>query len=158
MDNEQRHKIFLEKVISLAVKNVRSKNNGPFVAALVKNGKIISYGFNRVTEKHDPTLHAEIDAIRKASKKLKTFDLAGCVMYSSCQPCPMCFSAIYWANIKTVYYGASKEDASKYGFRDLKIYKELRSGKFSIDMKHIETGGRLEPFKAWNIKKDKIKY
>ena len=158
MDNEQKHKIFLEKVISLAVRNVRLNNNGPFAAAIVKNGKIISYGYNRVTKKNDPTLHAEIDAIRKASLKLKTFDLKGCVIYSSCQPCPMCFSAVYWANIKKIYYAVTKETVSKYGFRDLKIYNELKTGRFTVKMEQIDNDNAVEPFKIWNKKKDKIKY
>ncbi|MDD5021163.1 MAG: nucleoside deaminase [Endomicrobiaceae bacterium] len=158
MDTKQKHKLFLEKVISLAIKNVKINNGGPFVAAIIKNDKIISCGYNQVTKKNDPTLHAEIDAIRKASKKLKTFDLTGCVIYSSCEPCPMCFSAIHWANIKKIYYGATKETVSKYGFRDLKIYKELKTGKFSIKQKKINIDSEIEPFKIWNRKKDKIKY
>ena len=158
MDTNQKHKLFLEKVISLAIKNVQTNNCGPFVALVAKDNKIISYGYNQVAKKNDPTLHAEIDAIRKASKKLKTFDLTGCEIYSSCQPCPMCFSAIYWANIKKVYYGATKETVSKYGFRDLKIYNELKTGKFSIKMKQINIDNSIEPFKVWKNKKDKIKY
>jgi guanine deaminase len=158
VDTKQKHKFFLKKVISLAVKNVQTNNYGPFVALIVKNDKIISCGYNQVAKKNDPTLHAEIDAIRKASKKLKTFDLTGCILYSSCEPCPMCFSAIYWANIKKIYYGATKETVSKYGFRDLKIYKELKTGKFSINMKKINTDNAIEPFKIWDSNKDKIKY
>jgi len=152
------HKIFLDKVISLAVKNVQENEGGPFAALVVRDGKIISCGYNSVTAKNDPTLHAEIDAIRKASKKLKTFDLSGCVLYSSCFPCPMCFPAICWANIRTIYYGAPKETVAKYGFRDLKIYNELKSGEFTIKMQKINTDNTDKPFKVWKNKKNKIKY
>lgn len=158
MKTENAHQIFLDKVISLAVKNVQENEGGPFTALVVRDGKIISCGYNRVTAKNDPTLHAEIDAIRKASKKLKTFDLSGCVLYSSCYPCPMCFSAIYWANIRTIYYGAEKETVAKYGFRDLKIYNEFKTGRFTIKIQKINTDNPDKPFKVWKNKKDKIKY
>ncbi len=149
---------FIQKVIELAQRNVEKYSGGPFAAVIVKKDKIISYGYNRVTSKNDPTEHAEINAIRKAAKKLKTFNLKGCVIYSSSQPCPMCFSAIYWANIKNIYYAAQKETVSKYGFKDNKIYKELQTNNMSVKMRHIKSPDVLVPFKAWRRKKDKIKY
>lgn len=154
----KKHSDFIDYVVALAEKNVQKNNGGPFAAVIVKGNKIISYGCNRVTSKNDPTLHAEIDAIRKASKKLKTFDLNGCVIYSSCQPCPMCFSAVYWANIKTIYYAAPKETAAVYGFRDNKIYKELKTKITSVKMIKINNGNSLKPFEIWNKKEGKIKY
>lgn len=154
----QNHKKFIDYVVALAEKNVKKGIGGPFAAAIVKNGRIISCGYNGVTSKNDPTLHAEIDAIRKAAKKLETFDLRGCVIYASCQPCPMCFSAVYWANIKKIYYAASKENAAEYGFRDEKIYKELKTKITSVKMINIKDKNYLNPFKAWNLKEDKIKY
>lgn len=155
MDNKNK---FINKVINLAVVNVTKKNGGPFAALIVKNNKIISYGYNRVTAKHDPTLHAEIDAIRKASKKLKTFDLAGSEIYCSCQPCPMCLAAIYWANIKTVYYAGSKEIAEKYNFQDNKIYNELKTKIKSVRLIPVKTDDAEQAFIVWNNKKDKILY
>lgn len=149
---------FINKVVKLAQENVLSGKGGPFSAIIVKNNKVISYGYNQVTSKKDPTLHAEIDAIRKASKKLKTFDLSGCEIYTSCYPCPMCFSAIFWANIKTVYYCATKEIANMYGFRDEKIYKELKANKKTIKFIEIKTKDYKLPFEEWKNKKDKIKY
>ena len=148
---------FIKKVIDISIKNVKN-GGGPFGALIVKNNKIVSYGINDVTLKNDPTAHAEINAIRKAAKKLKTFDLKDCVIYSSCEPCPMCFSAIYWANIKKVYYVATRKEAAKYGFRDEKIYKELKNKIVSIKMEKIENENKEVPFKLWNNQKNKIKY
>ena len=155
MDNKNK---FINKVINLAVVNVKEKNGGPFAALIVKDNTIISYGYNKVTAKCDPTLHAEIDAIRKAAKKLKTFDLAGSEIYCSCQPCPMCLAAIYWANIKTVYYAGSKKIAEKYKFQDNKIYKELKTKIKSVHLIPVKTDNAEQVFIAWNNKKDKILY
>lgn len=152
------HKKFIAKVIELAEKNVEKNIGGPFAAIIVKNDEIVSYGYNQVTSKNDPTLHAEIDAIRKAAKKLKSFNLQDCVIYTSCQPCPMCFSAVYWANIKKIYYAATKETASKYGFKDNKMYQELKTKITSVKMINIKQDNSLNPFKIWNKKEDKIKY
>jgi guanine deaminase len=149
---------FIGKVIELAQKNVLAGKGGPFAAIIVKDNKIISYGYNQVTSKKDPTLHAEIDAIRKASKKLKTFDLSGCEIFASCYPCPMCLSAIYWANIKTVYYSAAKEVATKYGFKDGKIYNELKTKIKSVTFVELKSADFKAPFEEWKNKKDKIKY
>ena len=155
---ENKKEQFIKKVIELAQKNVLAGKGGPFAAIVVKGNKIISYGYNQVTSKKDPTSHAEIDAIRKAAKKLNTFDLSGCEIYSSCYPCPMCFAAIYWANIKKVYYSATKEVATKYGFKDGKIYNELENKIKSVKFIKVETKNCNIPFVEWKNKKNKIKY
>lgn len=109
----------------LAQQNILTNNGGPFGAVIIKNNEIVGKGNNQVVLKNDPTAHAEIVAIRDACKNLSTFDLTGCEIYTSCYPCPMCLSAIIWSNIKMVYYGNTKEDAEKIGFRDNLIYEYL---------------------------------
>lgn len=111
----------------LAKENIKTNNGGPFGAVVVKNGEIVGKGNNHVLANNDPTAHAEIMAIRNACKNLNTFDLSGCELYTSCYPCPMCLSAIIWSNIKTVYYGNTKEDAADIGFRDDMIYSYLET-------------------------------
>lgn len=153
------HKDFLTEAIKLAETN--SKNgHGPFGALIVKNGEILSKASNSVTETNDPTAHAEINAIRKACKKIRNFSLQDCIIYSSCEPCPMCLSAIYWARIKTVYFAATKKDAEKAGFIDNFIYEqfhlplELRS----IPCIHIDHEKAIIPFNTWETIEKKKKY
>lgn len=149
----------MQKAIELSIENVE-KGGGPFGAIIVKGDEIIASGTNRVTADHDPTAHAEVNAIRNACKKLNTFDLSGCVIYSSCEPCPMCLSAIYWANLDKLFYGNTKEDAKDIGFSDQFIYEEL-ARKPSDRQLSIETLMRekaLDAFKAWTKKEDKIIY
>ena len=152
-------KLLMQKAINLSVENVKL-GGGPFGAVIVKAGKIISTGVNRVTKNNDPTAHAEISAIRKAARKLKTFDLSGCEIYTSCEPCPMCLSAIYWARLEKLYYGNTKTDAKEIGFDDSFIYDEL---KLEPDDRKI-VGERLLPDKAirafedWKNKEDKVEY
>jgi len=114
---KKKNEDFMRKAIELSVKNVEN-GGGPFGAVIVKDGEIIAQGFNQVTRTNDPTAHAEVLAIREASKKLNTFDLSGCEIYTSCEPCPMCLGAIYWAHIDKVYYGNNKVDAKNIGFDD----------------------------------------
>ena len=124
---------FMEKANSLADKGIENKEGGPFGAVIVdKDGNIIATGNNKVLKNNDPTAHAEIVAIRQACEKLKTHDLSDCILYSSCEPCPMCLSAIIWANIKTVYYGCTKVDAAKIGFRDDMIYEYLKGNQTDL--------------------------
>ena len=149
---------FINKVIEIARKNVLTGRGGPFAAIIVKDNNIISLGRNQVTSKNDPTLHAEIDAIRKATKKLNTIDLSSCSLYSSCEPCPMCLSAIYWANIKKVYYAADRKIATKYGFIDEKIYDEFKTKIVSVNLFYVNAENCELPFKVWKTKEDKIKY
>ena len=118
---------FMAAAVAEADINLTSNEGGPFGAVVVKNGKIVGRGHNRVIAKHDPTAHGEMEAIRDACKNLGTHDLTGCELFTSCYPCPMCFSAIIWANITTVYYGNTKEDAADIGFRDEMIYKALEN-------------------------------
>ena len=116
------HEDFMRQAIALAVENVKS-GGGPFGAVIVKDGKVVATGVNRVTSDNDPTAHAEVNAIRKACMLLGTFDLSGCVLYTSCEPCPMCLGAIYWAHLDKIYYGANQRDAASANFDDSYIYR-----------------------------------
>ena len=153
------NKEFMLEAISLSEKNIK-KGGGPFGAVIVKNGKIIAKGTNSVTINNDPTAHAEITAIRNASKKLKNFSLKGCEIYTSCEPCPMCLSAIYWANIDRIYFANTRTDAAKIGFRDDHIYKELTKPlyKRKIPNKQLLRDEAIKAFKLWETNKDKISY
>ena len=153
-----------EEFMKLAIDKSRygMDNNfgGPFGAVIVKNNEIIADGFNIVTSSNDPTAHAEVTVIRKACEKLKTFNLEGCELYTSCEPCPMCLSAIYWAGIKKVYYANTKEDADAIDFSDKFIYDELSKNKKDRELK-MEQMGRddaIKVFDAWSKKIDKIEY
>src|SRR5690349_15320238 len=115
---EHTHKDFMKMAIALSVNNVQENIGGPFGAVIVRDGKIIAQSANKVTTTNDPTAHAEVSAIRLACSELQTFDLTGCVIYTSCEPCPMCLGAIYWAKIKTIYYANTKSDAEDIGFSD----------------------------------------
>lgn len=150
---------FMRRAIRLSLENVK-KGGGPFGAVIVKDGKVISAGTNNVTAKNDPTAHAEVDAIRKAAKNLKNFDLSGCELYTSCEPCPMCLSAIYWARISRIYYGSTKKDAAKIGFIDDFIYKELGKplAKRKLKISQHLRDEALMSFETWDMKKDKKKY
>lgn len=150
---------FMRRAIRLSLANVK-KSGGPFGAVIVKNGKIISTGVNKVTEHNDPTAHAEIQAIRSASKKLKTFDLSECEIYSSCEPCPMCLSAIYWSRISRIYYGNSRKDAAKAGFRDDFIYRELGKplAKRKLKITQHLRDEALMSFEMWNLSDSKTEY
>ena len=155
-DNELK---FMRKAIALSGRSV-DKGGGPFGAVIVKDGKIIASASNQVTLNNDPTAHAEIQAIRKACKKLKTFDLSDCKLYTSCEPCPMCLSAIYWARINQYYFANNKQDAGKIGFDDAFIYSELKkpSGQRSIQQKQILREEALVVFEKWENKVDKVEY
>lgn len=133
---------YMKVAKDLACENLRTNNGGPFGACVVKNGKIIGKGSNNVLKNNDPTAHAEIVAIKDACKNLNTYDLTGCELYTSCFPCPMCFSASIWANIKTIYYGNTKEDANNIGFRDDVIYKYISK---------IDNNEEIDEFKLINI-------
>jgi tRNA(Arg) A34 adenosine deaminase TadA len=150
---------FMTRAIKLAVQNVET-GGGPFGAVITKNGQVVAEGVNRVTVKNDPTAHAEIQAIRAACEKMGTFDLPGCEIYSSCEPCPMCLSAIYWAHISTIYYAASCEDAAKAGFNDLFIYNEIKLNPDERSIPHIKLLNPETPFpfEAWIESENKTKY
>ena len=149
----------MRRAIALAVENVKN-GGGPFGAVITRKGEIIAEGVNRVTAQHDPTAHAEVQAIRKAAEKLQTFDLAGCDIYSSCEPCPMCLGAIYWAHLDHLYFAGTKYDAAAVGFDDAFIYEEL---PLSIHERKLPTeemlhNEALAPFEEWTKKDDKIEY
>ena len=150
---------FMREAIALSVENVQN-NGGPFGAVIVKNGEIIARGVNRVTANNDPTAHAEVSAIRAAAAKLGTFDLSGCEIFTSCEPCPMCLGAIYWAHLDKIYYGNTKTDAAKIGFDDSFIYEELEKtfDKRSIKTIQLLDNEAIEGFKAWEAKTDKTIY
>lgn len=156
---EDNHHKFMQQAIRLAEESVR-KGGGPFGAVIVKNGEVVAEGSNSVTLKNDPTAHAEVSVIRSACEKLNTFDLSGCVIYSSCEPCPMCLSAIYWAHIDKVYYGCNKTDAKDVGFDDSFIYEQidLKPEDRSIPAKEIFREEALSAFRMWDEKEDKTEY
>lgn len=151
---------FLKRAVELAEQNVINNHGGPFGAVIVKDGKIISEAVNTVTGSHDPTAHAEINAIRKACENLKSFQLEDCDIYSSCEPCPMCLGAIYWARPRKLFFAASHFDAADAGFDDAFIYHEISQ---SIENRIIPTikidiPEKTNPFNAWNKLDKKIKY
>jgi guanine deaminase len=150
---------FLKQVIELAVDNVR-RDGGPFAALVVKDGVVIATGTNRVTLTHDPTAHAEIVAIREACRILGDFRLTGCDVYSSCEPCPMCLGALFWAHPARVYFAATQSHASAAGFDDSFIYRQIAvapSGR-SIPMAHVADENANRPFEEWARKPDKKAY
>ena len=156
--------IFMEKAKSLADDNLVTNAGGPFGAVVVKNGEIIGSASNHVLKNNDPTAHAEIEAIRDACKNINSHDLSGCILYTSCYPCPMCLSAIIWANIKKVYYGNTKEDAENIGFRDDFIYdyiNHLTNGNNDLsvlDLSSIDREETIKSFEEYKDKKDKELY
>jgi len=150
---------FMKRAIELSIKSVNN-GGGPFGSIIVKSDKIIAEGSNKVTSNNDPTAHGEIVAIREACKKLNNFSLNGCELYSTCEPCPMCLSAIYWARIDKIYYANTREDARKIDFDDSLIYTELQKNidKRKIPMIQILRNEALKAFELWDQKKDKVKY
>lgn len=152
-------KKFMRKAIALSIQNIQ-KGGGPFGAVIVKDGKVIATGVNRVTRNTDPTAHAEVTAIRKASKKLGTFDLAGCDIYTSCEPCPMCLGAVYWAHLDKMYYGNTKADAKNIGFDDSFIYDEieLKPEQRRLITTQLLSDEAIEAFKAWANTDNKVEY
>ncbi|WP_102346146.1 nucleoside deaminase [Bacillus sp. Marseille-P3661] len=152
--------LFMKKAIDMAYENVRNNTGGPFGALVVKDGEIIGEGKNQVTETNDPTAHAEIQAIRAACEYLKDFQLTGCEIYTSCEPCPMCIGAIYWARPKAVYFACTKEDAASIGFDDHFIYEEIALPiiKRKIKMEQYMVNNYDLPFKEWKESKFKREY
>lgn len=151
---------FMHEAIRQAVENVRSGRGGPFGALVVKHGSVIAAGTNLVTASNDPTAHAEVNAIREACRTLGTFQLAGCEIYTSCEPCPMCLGAIYWARPDRVYFAATAADARDAGFDDSFIYEELKLAhpKRRIPFEPVMRDAGLEPFREWVKKSDRVRY
>jgi guanine deaminase len=151
---------FMHMAIGLATGNVLSGAGGPFGAVIVKDGKVLATGVNQVTASNDPTAHAEVSAIRAATAILGCFELQGCTIYSSCEPCPMCLGAIYWAHLDALYFGSTAEDAADAGFDDGHIYDELRKpiADRDIPTMNLMRTEAAEPFKAWSNSPAKIEY
>lgn len=149
----------MQRAIDLAAESVK-KGGGPFGAVVVKDGKVIAESANSVTPDNDPTAHAEVNAIRLACKKLGTFMLDGCEIYASCEPCPMCLGAIYWAHIKTIYYAGTRSDAAKAGFDDDFIYREININpeKRSVPAFNFMPDEGAAVFKVWLDKEDRTNY
>ena len=149
----------MKRAIELSIESA-NKGGGPFGSVIVKDNKIIAEGSNKVTSTNDPTAHGEIVVIREACKKINNFSLNGCELYSTCEPCPMCLSAIYWARIDKIYYANTREDARKIDFDDSLIYTELQKNidKRKISMIQIMRNEALKAFELWDKKKDKVKY
>lgn len=154
------HNDFMTKAIELSAERMRAGEGGPFGAVIVKDGRVVSEGHNRVTSSNDPTAHAEVVAIREACTALDNFSLEGCVIYTSCEPCPMCLSAIYWARLDAVYYANTRKDAANIGFDDDHIYDEIPKdvAERAIPMVHLELQLARDVFEEWRAKPDKIMY
>lgn len=150
---------FLEMACRLAEDNV-DNGGGPFGAVIVRDGNVVATGVNTVTLSCDPTAHAEVNAVRAACAREKAFTLGGCVVYSSCEPCPMCLSALYWAGVRRVYYGNTKEDAEVINFSDSFIYREIRRRPLNraIPFVHVDTPFGIKAFEKWAAKDDKVTY
>ena len=151
---------FMKLAVDEAFRGVRAGRGGPFGAAVVRDGLVIAAGCNEVVATHDPTAHAEVTAIRLASARLGRFDLSDCQIYATCEPCPMCLAAIYWARIKKLYYGATAADAAAAGFDDKVIYAALQGPADTalVEAAHIDREACLGPFQEWAAKPDRVRY
>jgi guanine deaminase len=156
----QDHEKFMRMAIELSEQNVNRSEGGPFGAVIVKDGVIVASSANKVVQQNDPTAHAEVSAIRLACQQLGTHNLEGCVIYTSCEPCPMCLGAIYWAHISAIYYGNTKTDAANIGFDDHFIYQELERPMHHRKLQIIQLlrGEALSAFKLWENSESKKKY
>ncbi len=154
------HQKFLEQVIQLAKEKMLAGKGGPFGALVVRDGQVIAEGWNQVTSENDPTAHAEVVAIRRACEKLGRFQLDDCILYASCEPCPMCLGAIYWARPQKVVFAATKDHAARAGFDDAFIYEELKLAGENrrIPFLKLGTGKEAEPFDLWIAKEDRLRY
>ncbi|HEY6951007.1 MAG TPA: nucleoside deaminase [Bacteroidota bacterium] len=156
----EKHKELMREAIALSLNNVRQNSGGPFAALIVRNETIVSVGTNLVTSMNDPTAHAEIMAIREACRTTGSFKLDGCAIYTTCEPCPMCLGAIYWARLDRIYYANSREEAANIGFDDRLIYSEI---SFPIERRQIPAERLLEEealiaFREWERKENKTRY
>ena len=151
---------FMQEAIELAIENVRTGRGGPFGALVVKDGEVVARGTNLVTASNDPTAHAEVVAIRAACRSLRSFQLDECDLYTSCEPCPMCLGAIYWARLRRVFYGGTHEDAAAAGFDDHFIYEELAlpPGERHIEMVPLLHDEAQRAFDAWNEQEGRVEY
>lgn len=150
----------MREAIRISLQKMRGNHGGPFGAVVVRRGSIVGRGWNCVTSTHDPTAHAEVMAIRQACRRLRTFQLENCDLYTSCEPCPMCLAAIYWARLKRVFYANTRKDAAKFEFDDDFIYRELQRPilRRRIPMKQLLRDEALKAFAEWKTKSDKRPY
>lgn len=150
----------MQKAIELAIENVNSGRGGPFAALVARNGTVIAQGTNRVTTQHDPTAHAEIVAIRAACEAVDDFELTGCTLYTTCEPCPMCMGAVYWARLDRVMYASTREDAAAVGFDDAHIYDELQRSPSDrrIPMKQMCPDEAQRVFEVWEQFEERVEY
>lgn len=150
----------MKRAIELSRQHMRAGAGGPFGAVVVKDGKIVGEGWNKVTSTNDPTAHAEVTAIRDACAKLKTFDLKGAVLYTSCEPCPMCLASAYWARVDAIYFGSTREDAARHQFDDDFIYQEIpkKLADRKLPIRQLLRDEAYEVFKEWDRKADKVRY
>ena len=160
MDDAEAHRAFMRRAVELSAERMRQNAGGPFGAIIVRQGKVIAEGWNKVTSTNDPTAHAEVSAVRAACEKLESFSLAGCDIYTSCEPCPMCLAAIYWARIDRIFFANTREDAAAIGFDDELIYGEISK---PISDRTIPTVKLPLPeaeavFAEWRAKPDKVRY
>lgn len=156
---QRQAKKHMKRAIVQAYSGMRKNHGGPFGAVIVRNGEVIAKAHNMVLKTNDPTAHAEVVAIRRAAEKLKKFDLSDCEIYSTCEPCPMCLAAIYWAGIRRIHYGCTRKDAEKIGFRDKRLYDLIKKRKSPVvDKIKLERGECLKPFREWTRKKDRVTY
>jgi len=151
---------FMRAAIRLSRQKMRGNHGGPFGAVVVRRGQVVGRGWNQVTSTNDPTAHAEVMAIRAACRRLKTFQLDDCELYASCEPCPMCLAAIYWARLRKVYYANTRRDAARINFEDDFIYREIARpvSRRKIPMQQLLRGEALKVFAEWKSKPDKICY
>ena len=151
---------FMQEAIQLSIENLKGNRGGPFGAIIVKDGIIVGRGYNQVTSTNDPTAHAEIVAIRDACQNLNSFQLDGCVLYTSCEPCPMCLGAIYWARPSKIYYACTRHDAAAINFDDAFIYNELITpiSERKIPTEQMMREEAILAFRLWQDKLDKVKY
>ncbi|AKD04884.1 nucleoside deaminase [Pontibacter korlensis] len=158
--NKERHEEFMREAISLSIEKMLEGYGGPFGSVIVRNGTVIARGYNKVLHSHDPTAHAEVEAIRSASQVLGTHDLSDCVIYASSQPCPMCLGAIYWARLRKVYYGNPHQEAARIGFDDSFIYEEIERPveQRRIPMVQLLQQEARKAFDLWEQKEDKKEY
>lgn len=154
------HTGLMQRAIDLSIENVRTGNGGPFAALIARGTDVIGTGVNRVTATNDPTAHAEIVAIREACTRLATFQLSGCELYSTCEPCPMCLAAVYWARLDCIFYGNTRADAARIGFDDATIYEELCANVEGrkIPMRPFMREQAMEAFREWQRSASKIAY
>jgi guanine deaminase len=157
---ESNHETFMARAIQLSLQNVHSGRGGPFGTVIVKDGTVLSEAANQVTATNDPTAHAEVSAIRLACQKLRTFELRGCDLYTSCEPCPMCLGAIYWARLDRIYFASLAADAAKVGFDDSFIYAEIKRphAEREVPMIQLMRDNALAAFRAWDEQSNKIRY